>query len=422
MSKILEKGSLVARKLGEISKVEMGQSPDSKYYNSNELGLPLIQGNADIKDRKSINRIWTRQITKQCDAGDIIMTVRAPVGFIGIASGPSCIGRGVCAIKPTEVDKEYMYFLLIFYENSWKAIEQGSTFTAVGSNEILNFPLLIIDSKKKQSIIAEILSLFDSLIEKTQTIIEKYNSIKHGMLHDLFTRGIDIRSGKLRPKYKDAPTLYKTSHLGMIPKEWEVKSLKSLSTQIGDGIHTTPKYSENTNYYFINGNNLNNGNINISDSAFCVSKEEYNKHYKYLNETTILYSINGTIGNAAFYKGENVILGKSVCFVTCKSEIDINYIYYFIQTKRVIKFYERELTGSTIKNLSLVTVRNTPVEFPVNQYEQKLIAERVLTIEKKINDELILLHKLQRIKQGLMFDLLTGMNEVSTNIFFNNKI
>ena len=95
-------------RLGNISKIEMGQSPDSRYYRSEEIGVPLIQGNADIKNRKSIKRIWTTQITKSCDAGDILMTVRAPVGSIGIASFTSCIGRGVCAIKPVEVDSKYL--------------------------------------------------------------------------------------------------------------------------------------------------------------------------------------------------------------------------------------------------------------------------------------------------------------------------
>ena len=88
-------GEWEVKKLGEIATVSMGQSPSSKYYNSNMKGLPLIQGNADIDKRRSIIRIYTTQITKRCSKGDIIMTVRAPVGAIAKASTASCLGRGV---------------------------------------------------------------------------------------------------------------------------------------------------------------------------------------------------------------------------------------------------------------------------------------------------------------------------------------
>jgi type I restriction enzyme S subunit len=101
--------------LGNISNIEMGQSPDSIYYNTANQGLPLIQGNADIKERKSIQRIWTSQVTKYIDAGDIIMTVRAPVGLIGIASQPSCAGRGICAFKTSNINSMYLFYLLIFH-------------------------------------------------------------------------------------------------------------------------------------------------------------------------------------------------------------------------------------------------------------------------------------------------------------------
>ena len=73
-------------RLGEVAHITMGQSPDSKYYNEVGLGLPLIQGNADIQDKKSIQRFWTSSITKTCEGGDIIMSVRAPVGEIAIAT------------------------------------------------------------------------------------------------------------------------------------------------------------------------------------------------------------------------------------------------------------------------------------------------------------------------------------------------
>ena len=96
--------------------------------------------------------------------------------------------------------------------------------------------------------------------------------------------------------------------------EWKKLSLIEISKKIGDGMHATPKYVEGSNYYFINGNNLDNKNIVINQKTKCVPLEEYEKH-KINLKNTILISINGTIGNLAYYNGENVILGKSAAYI-----------------------------------------------------------------------------------------------------------
>ena len=97
-------------------------------------------------------------------------------------------------------------------------------------------------------------------------------------------------------------TTYKDSHLGKIPGDWEVKELEKITEKIGDGLHGTPEYVSSSEYYFINGNNLKDGLVQINADSKCVSKEEYLKHKKELKYKTILLSINGTIGSIAFYK------------------------------------------------------------------------------------------------------------------------
>ena len=112
--------------------------------------------------------------------------------------------------------------------------------------------------------------------------------------------------------------------------EWEEKKLEQLSTKISDGIHSTPEYNEDGDYYFVNGNNLKNGVIILDENTKRITKEEYLKYYRELTNQTILMSINGTIGNLAFYNNENIILGKSACY------ININDIFtnkYFISNQ-----------------------------------------------------------------------------------------
>lgn len=173
------------KKLGEIANINMGQSPNSKYYQSYRVGLPLIQGNTDLENRRQLIRFWTSQITKTCNAGDIIMTVRAPVGVIGIAHELSCIGRGVCSLKVTNVDKYFLYHLLIFKETDWKILEQGSTFTSANSNQIFGFELSIPREEIEQAHIAKILSDMDVEIEALEKKLEKYKMVKQGMMQNL---------------------------------------------------------------------------------------------------------------------------------------------------------------------------------------------------------------------------------------------
>lgn len=179
--------------LKDIAKVTMGQSPNSEDYNTDEDGLPLIQGNADLTDRKQVVRYWTSQSNKVCNAGDIIMTVRAPVGAIGIASHNSSIGRGVCSIKPKSVDYWYLYHILVYKEEQWKKLEQGSTFTAVGSKDIFHFPLFIVHSLEEQTAIAQVLQAADKEIEKLKMKSEKLRELKKGMMQVLLTGKVRLK-------------------------------------------------------------------------------------------------------------------------------------------------------------------------------------------------------------------------------------
>jgi type I restriction enzyme, S subunit len=181
------------KKLSEISHINMGQSPNSRYYNEEGIGTPLIQGNADIKERRSIQRIWTTEITKVCDKDDLLLTVRAPVGIVGIATVDSCIGRGVCSLKPKGVDRLYLYYLLIYNECSWKKLEQGSTFTSANSAQLNGLELLVTESKDEQSAIARNLSDLDLEVEALERKRDKCKFLKVGLMQQLLTGRIRLK-------------------------------------------------------------------------------------------------------------------------------------------------------------------------------------------------------------------------------------
>ena len=148
-------------------------------------------------------------------------------------------------------------------------------------------------------------------------------------------------------------------------------------------MHATPKYVEGSNYYFINGNNLDNKNIVINQKTKCVPLEEYEKH-KINLKNTILISINGTIGNLAYYNGENVILGKSAAYIILNDNINKEFIFNYLQIGKIKYYFNSELTGSTIKNLSLKTLKNTKINIPVDNMEINKISNFLKNIDNKI--------------------------------------
>lgn len=107
--------------------------------------------------------------------------------------------------------------------------------------------------------------------------------------------------------------------------KWIEVSLGEISEKIGDGIHGTPTYNNSGNYYFINGSNLIDNSIKITETTKCVDHDEYLKHRKKLSNNTVLVSINGTIGNTALYNNENIILGKSACYINLKDNISKHF-------------------------------------------------------------------------------------------------
>ena len=147
--------------LSQIAVVTMGQSPSSESYNEDSEGLPLIQGNADIVDGFTKPQRYTTEVTKRCQEGDVILSVRAPVGELGIASEESCIGRGVCAIRANDKSNTvFIYQFLQAKKKQWKTLEQGSTFTAVSGEDIKTFEVLV-PTKEEQQKIAAFFTSFD---------------------------------------------------------------------------------------------------------------------------------------------------------------------------------------------------------------------------------------------------------------------
>lgn len=186
----------------------------------------------------------------------------------------------------------------------------------------------------------------------------------------------------------------------LMPESWKTYKLEDLVTKLGDGIHGTPKYSEDGEYHFINGNNLVDGKIFIKPETKRVSKKEYIKHKRELNERTLLVSINGTIGKTAYYQNEKVMLGKSACYFNVKEGVNKKFIKQVISSKYFIDYLESNYTGSVIKNVSLKSMRELPIHLPPLK-EQNSIASILSALDDKIELNLQMNKTLEEMAMAL---------------------
>jgi type I restriction enzyme S subunit len=202
------------------------------------------------------------------------------------------------------------------------------------------------------------------------------------------------------------PQGYKVTEIGVLPGDWEILPLNSISSQIGDGLHGTPKYSVNGKYFFINGNNLANGVIETNDETKRVLDSDVKNCLRDLSKNTILLSINGTIGNLAYYNSENILLGKSIAYINTLEKLNKVYIYYILHSSAVLEYFNNSLTGSTIKNLGLNIIRNTKIPIPPLP-EQTAIATALRDIDQLISTTQALVAKKKAIKTATTQQLLT---------------
>ncbi|MEE3693707.1 restriction endonuclease subunit S [Campylobacter sp. CLAX-22107-21] len=200
-----------------------------------------------------------------------------------------------------------------------------------------------------------------------------------------------------------------------IPKSWCWCRLGDVVTILGDGLHGTPKFDISGEYYFVNGNNLNNGIIEIKSDTKKVNEKEYEKYKKDLNKYTIFVSINGTIGNIAFYNNEKIVLGKSACYFNVAIEDLKKFFFYLFNTDFFLKYALDNATGTTIKNVSLGTMRNFIFPLPPLAVQNAIVAklEEVLPLVDAYENAVLQKEELKtalpdKVKKAILQEAIQG--------------
>jgi len=208
------------QKIGEIAIINMGQSPESKYYNDKKIGLPFLQGNRTFGSKYPTFDTFCSNGSKFADPNDILMSVRAPVGDLNITKERIYLGRGLASLKMKNGNYEYLFYLLKANVQGLVNRESGTVFGSINKDDIYNFEVLVAQSDDDQRRIADILSALDDKIELNRQTNATLEAIAQAIFKEWF---VDFN-------FPGATGELVESELGMIPKGWRVGKLEEIIT------------------------------------------------------------------------------------------------------------------------------------------------------------------------------------------------
>lgn len=339
--------------------------------------------------------------------------------------GTANVNQHVCTVRlhePSLSDAKYLASTLS------SPIGQNQIFrlNAGGNREGLNYQQLRAmevpwphrDERKK---IARILTTLDNLIEKTEALIAKYQSIKQGMMHDLFTRGVDSH-GHLRPTPDQAPELYKPSELGLIPKEWEPSKVGNelLAIDAGKSPNCPDQPAPDGEWGVLKVSAVQPDGFRPNENKIIVDRIHVNPAYEVKSGDLLLsrsntYQLVGIVSLVEDTRTRLMLCDKTLRLRFNQSEARTEFMFWQLQQPAVRRQIEIHATGTSgsMKNISQPSIRGLKFAKPPID-EQKVIAARIMGVQKRIRSESMLNDKLRKQKSGLMQDLLTGKVRVNT--------
>ena len=371
------------RKLGEVVDVTMGQSPNSSNYTDNPEDYILVQGNADMKDGRVFPRVWTTQVTKKAHKGDLILSVRAPVGDVGKTDYDVVIGRGVASIK----GNEFIFQLLgkMKLEGYWDKLSTGSTFDSINSSDIKSSEIYSPNADE-QTLMGEFFVKIDSLISLHQRKLDNVKMLKKSLLQKLFPKDGEKIPELRFPGFTD---------------DWEQQKLGEVVNKCYGG--GTPRTS--VEEYWT-------GNIPWLQSSNLIDDDVQNaKVEKFISENAIDSSAAKMIPSRSIAVVTRVGIGKLVLmdkdFATSQDFLSLSGIlleeqFMLYALYILLKSEKRKGQGTSIKGITKEVLLNKDIRFPGNSIEQLKTGNFF-----KLFDALISLHQrkldhLKELKKGLL--------------------
>lgn len=357
----------------DVFDLQMGKTPDRKNFSLFEgdntwVSIKDLDGKYISNSKECISDEAAKNI-RLVKRGTVIMSFKLTIGKTAIAGKDLYTNEAIMAFNLRngyDIDASFLYYYLKNYR--WEGSNKAVMGITLNKATISKHKIAIPPKSTQLSIVSE-LDKLNELIQIKKEQLKDYDALAQSIFYEMFGDPVVNEKG------------------------WEVKKLKDISRKIGDGLHGTPEYSElDTGWYFINGNNLENGCISIKSTTKKVTDFVRKKYYVEMDDFTLLVSINGTLGKSAFYNGENVILGKSACYIKLNKDVNKLFIYEIIRGEYFKRYAESVCTGTTIRNVSLKAMREFPIIYPPLPLQQSFahkieqIEQQKAAIQKTITD------------------------------------
>ena len=323
--------------LKDLVDIQMGQSPDSKFYNYDKIGLPFYQGKADFGRINPTPKIWCSKSKKEAKPNDILISVRAPVGDLNINNEQSCIGRGLAAITcKSDVDMMYLYYHLKYLKPQLSHISTGSTFESINRSQLEN---LIIDYKpySEQIKISNILQVVQRQIEVREKLLRLYDLLIKSRFVEMFGD-----PNATRTKYKLVPIHMVTDC--MVPGRDKPKS-----------------FTGDIPWITINDLNIN-GYTNKSKLGLGLTIDEVKEvNRKCVPQGSVLMSCVGNLGLCSI-ASVDVVINQQLHSYQCNEFINNLYLMYYLSFKNT--YMNKIASSTTVLYMNKNACNNIPVLLP----------------------------------------------------------
>ena len=339
--------------LKDVCKINMGQSPSSSSYNENEDGIPFFQGNADFGERYPVARVWCNNPTKVANPGDILLSVRAPIGALNYAKENCCIGRGLAALTPNR-DKvliEYVYWVLKSKNIELNSKGTGSTFKAISRKVLEETMIPDIDLERQQRCV-EILEKLYRVIQMRKKKYRCLDELVRGRFVELFGDPV------VNSKGWEMVELGELTGIGSSKRIFEKE-------YVSDGI---PFYRTKEIVELSKGNTIST-ELFITEERYAEIKEKYGVP----KIGDLLISAVGTIGIIWIVDGENEFYFKDGNLIRVDGSEKFNSVYLKNLLECLIDEYKKRMSvgtayaALTISGLAKMKVYNVPIELQ-NQF------------------------------------------------------
>lgn len=415
--------------IGSQVRIERGFAfRSSDYSNEGHFVLRVLEEDGRVNTNDVVfldSRKVALYPSYQLSEGDILLVmVGATTGKLARVSAdvlPALLNQNISNLKPAteELYKPFFYYSLHDIIDRFIGSSQGSARDFLKQSDFRNIGF-VLPPLPQQRKIARILTTVDKLIEKTEALIAKYQAIKQGMMHDLFTRGVD-EHGHLRPPYEQAPELYKPSELGRIPKEWEVRSVGEIAV-VGGGVTLGRDLvgCQVIDLPYLRVANVQDGYLDLSEiKTVSVLKSEVDRFR--LEHGDMLMTEGGDfdkLGRGTVWRGQiSPCLHQNHIFRVRPSKEFI--LPDFLAAVTASSYGKRYFLVSSKQTTNLATINSTQLKaFPVplpNLDEQGRMIAAIASAERQIEAEQRHSNQMKQTKTGLMQDLLTGKVRVKVD-------